>query len=326
MAEVLTGFWNDYDDKSPIFRTTLTVTVTQANYIISAFSFFVASLILPSLWQSLIACIYLFRCTRPANQNYELKQRRVILRNAKLPGDAFMDLLKSFCSWRRRVESSEGGPFQFLRLLALALGGMAVMTAGSISIPPLMASDVTDNVIVLAKSGSCGFLRVFDAEADLDEVAASTSREFDETIDARRYATEFYGDGSYANQTLSEFPVPSLPFEVDNAATCPFSEELCLLGSDGSISFDTGLLDSHKHLGINARAQDRIQYRWKTTCTPLKLNDEHVKQLSPGSERDGLEVPEDAPLFDIWLGPQERNEYTFSYQFNPLSRLGYQVK
>ena len=35
------------------------------------------------------------------------------------------------------------------------------------------------------------------------------------------------------------------------------------------ISFDTGNMSSHDHLGINAQRHDRILYRRKTTCAPI---------------------------------------------------------
>ena len=343
MDEVKIGFWSDYD-KPWASRTILTLTNTQAGYIIAAISFLLASVILPILWRILVLGIYLSRHTRLSDQTYELKQRRILLRNAPLPGGAILALTEAFWDWSqgsatnlqrkpseflvlllRSATNLQRKPFQFLFLLVLSTASIVVIGVCGIFVPPLFVSDATGDVIALAKPGSCGFLSLFDSVAEFDEVAASASRELDETVDARGYAAEFYGNESSGRGLQSPFPVLALPYQVDNLSSCPFSEELCLLGSDGSITFDTGLIDSHKHLGINAQAKDRVNYRWKSTCTPLKL-DPLVNIVKDG-ERDGFRISEDAPLFDFYLGPHENQNYTFSWkQLTPANRIGYHVQ
>jgi hypothetical protein len=44
---------------------------------------------------------------------------------------------------------------------------------------------------------------------------------------------------------------------------------MCLGPVNGSVTFDTGLLDSSKHLGINARIKDTVQVRKTMTCSPI---------------------------------------------------------
>jgi hypothetical protein len=44
---------------------------------------------------------------------------------------------------------------------------------------------------------------------------------------------------------------------------------MCLGPVNGSVFFDTGLLDSSNHLGINARIKDTVQVRKTMTCSPI---------------------------------------------------------
>lgn len=323
--DIRTGFWLDYD-KPWATRALLTVSNTQANFIIAAISFLLASLVLPILWRTLVLVLYLIPFTRPSVRTYELQQRRIILRNAKSPDGALLALAKAFWSWRKgSAKIWRRSPFQFLMLLSLTIASVAVIGAFGIFIPSQFSTDTTNDIIVLAKRGSCGFLRVLNNAPQVDAAAASASRDLDETAYARSYAAQFYGGEPGVSEIQSPYAVLSLPFTVDTAAPCPFREEMCLLGSDASISFDTGLIDSHKHLGINAREEDRIQYRWKSTCTPLRLDG--LVSVTEEGRRDGLRICEDQPLADFYLGRQENNNYTFSWMgHNEVTRIGYQVQ
>ena len=53
-------------------------------------------------------------------------------------------------------------------------------------------------------------------------------------------------------------------------ASCPFpgGSKICLKEA-GNIHIDTGIIDSHKHLGINARPTDRFGVQFNLKCAPL---------------------------------------------------------
>ncbi|KAI6785086.1 uncharacterized protein J7T54_008180 [Emericellopsis cladophorae] len=42
-------------------------------------------------------------------------------------------------------------------------------------------------------------------------------------------------------------------------------------------------------------------------------------------QRDDWEIGADSPLFDVDLGPYDKQNFTFSYQLSPLQRMGYEV-
>ena len=254
-------------------------------------------------------------------ENLRALQRWVILRNASGPGGAILQLGLSYWRWcgNRNTHSLKTGwlilPAIFVGLASLACG---------IYLPRLVFSKVTDDIIVIAQPGTCGFRQLSADADDIAEVAATTARELEETIDGRRYAEEMYQNTTQTHSGFAGFPSLALPYSVDNVAACPFAEDICLLGPNSAISFDTGLLDSHEHFGINAGTDDRVQYRWLSTYTPLKLDTSLVTVITDG-ERDGFPVTEYQPIFDIYLGEQENQPYTISWQMNGLSRVGYQI-
>lgn len=51
-------------------------------------------------------------------------------------------------------------------------------------------------------------------------------------------------------------------------APCPFPG-LCLSSDSPAFSIDSGLINSHVNLGINAKPSNRVNYHRLTTCAPL---------------------------------------------------------
>jgi hypothetical protein len=317
---IRTGFWID-EDKPWFSSILLTIPNTKANFLIAAISFLLASLVLPLIWKTLILILYISTHTRPSARTLELDQQRVLFRNARSSTNAVTALVISFWHWRRaRSGIPRRETLQFSVLLALATTSVIVLGIGGIFVPSLFASDATDDVTVLAKPGSCGFLKLPDGTAEIVEVPAVASRELDETTFARRYASQFYGGQFMAERIQSMFPVLSLPYTTKVSAPCPFDSQMCFPGSGSSISFDTGLLDSHEHLGINARKKDRVRYRWKSTCTPLKLS-ENMYKIKNESESKGTVL-----RVNFTLGPSSGHDYTFSWTFSDIENpVGYHV-
>jgi hypothetical protein len=56
---------------------------------------------------------------------------------------------------------------------------------------------------------------------------------------------------------------------INNNADCLFDEEICL-SKTGNLVLDTGFIDNHKYLGLNAPVDSRIQMRTVLQCAPLK--------------------------------------------------------
>ncbi|KAH8893024.1 hypothetical protein GQ53DRAFT_861396 [Thozetella sp. PMI_491] len=85
---------------------------------------------------------------------------------------------------------------------------------------------------------------------------------------AAEYAQRCLSRNISATADCGSFVQKRLPMIVDSSASCPFEPSLCRR-PNSSLILDTGLLDSHVHLGLNAPEAERFQYRSVTQCSPL---------------------------------------------------------
>jgi hypothetical protein len=76
-------------------------------------------------------------------------------------------------------------------------------------------------------------------------------------------------DNSSVKKHCNQFVQPTLPYTADRNAPCPFADDICK-SQTGNIRLDSGLVDSHWDLGLNAPADKRIQLRQIMECAPLK--------------------------------------------------------
>lgn len=105
---------------------------------------------------------------------------------------------------------------------------------------------------------------------------------FQSHITKRMHAFRNYGQDCYTR--LSNSPTcktmvrSSLSRTVTRNASCPFDKGLCMM-TNGNIKIDTGLLDSHYDIGLNAPPSMRIQFRLVIHCVPLVTQD-YTENLS----------------------------------------------
>lgn len=315
--EIYTGLWTD-QSKPPVLSATWTLSLSHANILNSFLTFLITTMLFGSLWEITVFILYLRR-PLPLDANPSIEKNWVILRNSVNPGETSFSLLKSLFSH----ENSQRSRRLALVLLFLAYL-MLALTAGSFIVPSLIISGSSDDVGLL-KSEICGFKTLY-LEDDGISRGANAANELSETTESRRYASERYANSTTAFTPMSIFPVTALPFNVTQNEPCPFDEEMCLLGPMSAVSFDTGLLDSHIHLGINAPASDRIQYRWRSTCTILNITDKVT--VLRNETRDEIFISADEPIFEVNLGnlTSVHKSYTFFYKQNFLDPPGYQVR
>jgi hypothetical protein len=169
-----------------------------------------------------------------------------------------------------------------------------------ITVAGLFSSRISDAAgeVLVKSTGICGWYSTSFAnnqsavvtEGNFDSLdsliaytrsAVSQAKQYSQTCYPR--INGFSPDTSSA--TCSYTTVPFLQSNVNNSAICPFALEAC----DGpAISFDSGLLDSHTHLGINASPRDRVQFRRLMTCVPVPIDKKYSSAwlespLSPGT-------------------------------------------
>lgn len=116
-------------------------------------------------------------------------------------------------------------------------------------------------------------------------------------------------DGNYVKQCYPDvhdtegcntFVSRRLPINITRDAGCPFLGDICK-SEDANLVLDTGLIDSHHNLGLNAPPRDRYQFRVVLQSAPLR-----TKNYSQQVE-------------NIW--PDQSNSYV-RYQYGATVRTG----
>lgn len=320
-GDIYTGFWVD-QGRSPISGSTLTLSINHANYLTSFLSFIVTTIVVNSLFKIVVFILYF---SRPVNGTETVLTRQIYVSllnssSVSLPPLSILSSLLSRNDGRRQKITANLLLVPLWILIALKIGGSAI--------PPLIVSGSKSD-LALAKPGICGFVSN-DPRVDSRNAFASR-QELYETMDARRYAAEQYSKEPARFDTQSSFVTEALPFQVIENTTCPFDESMCLLGVKSAITFDTGLLNSHVHLGINARAQDRVEYRWRSTCAVLNVTSRG--RILNDTIYNDIPISEQEPLVEVDLGrvtlssfSSARPNTTFLYRVNGLEPSNYEVK
>lgn len=192
-------------------------------------------------------------------------------------------------AWRKKTNHVRR---RIVPLLLISLVHFAAVTSAG-----LLASQVADSAdeVLIRRSNDCGW---YDRDRPYEFFKAQnlTDEEFNfmdsftisirlQLIHARQYAMSCYksrnGQAAPNKSTpCSSYVSQALQSTVNRNATCPFKSRAC---SAPALSFDSGYVDSHEHLGINAPQSERIQVRRLMTCSAVPLEQEYSL---PWSESD----------------------------------------
>ncbi|KAI8627032.1 hypothetical protein F5Y19DRAFT_477924 [Xylariaceae sp. FL1651] len=252
------GIWTNWS-RGPIMGRTLTLEQEDANLLIAFTGFFIA-FVGTRAWK--IICFIFHRAystLEPQNAGYH--QLQATLRNSSSPEDGFR--LLALLLWRWRKSRRWFRPVPILVVAAVSITGFTVAGGFSSRISTTMGNEV------LIKSADCGYpmgTLGSDVEADY-AYRANQARNIDA---ASNYAEACYSGDSAGLTDCNRFVVKQLTDNstVDTEAKCPFSDNICRNAST-NLLLDTGYLDSHIHLGLNAPPEQRILWRNVLHCAPL---------------------------------------------------------
>lgn len=259
--QVYTGFWIDWS-RGLVSGSTLTI-ATEFSGSLTAFLAIFISASGSALWRIMSYALHQIRAT-PDCQDGLHHQHQVILRNTSSPNLAAWQFMKVAWTWRKIYSKS------LLRsgiLFALAVISPIFFIAASVFSPKLIRISGNERLLKFKAGHKCGRSIADDQRQDY--------------LDATYLRADTYVKNCYRktaevpqNSLCTFFParqigiLDSLP---SNNVSCPFKPELCSSGNEtvNSIQMDSGQIDSHKDLGINAPIDARIIYRRLTTCSPL---------------------------------------------------------
>ncbi|KAK4450614.1 hypothetical protein QBC34DRAFT_297082 [Podospora aff. communis PSN243] len=289
-VSVYTGVWRDYSQDGAN-QLILTIPLRWGNVLISGLALLVSTAG-AATWRISAFALHQIRVRHDnaaARSDSDPLQRQVqtLLRNNATPISALADALSIFVAWMGiRTPSSKIRhilPTAFLAAFVTILFGLFSIFVSA------FATRSESNVSVLAKSGdACGGWEFnWSAISVTNEMPISFESlraRMDDVQAARSYATWFYSQGKQPLAvTNTMFPVPRLPYTV-SMGPCPFLGEGRCLSNDTSVNttliLDTGLLDSHVHLGINAPPRDRSNIRHRMECSPIDVSDV-IQPLDP---------------------------------------------
>ena len=252
---VYLGFWINWS-RGRVMGSTLTLRQSDANFLIVFIAFFVA-FIATRFWR--ILCFVLHRFySEPNPQDAIYHQRQAILRNSSSPEYGMWLLFRLLLAGRRSKS-----PFRpaFAALCALLCIGAFTIAGGFSS----RISTAVGNEVLL-QSSNCGY-------GSLRSWARSPYYPSDpylaETLNnAANYAQQCYPNDTTGLLDCGRFITPRIPGTLNMTADCPFKNDMCRTSSS-NLRLDTGYVDSHIDLGLNAPENDRILWRNVVHCAPL---------------------------------------------------------
>lgn len=83
------------------------------------------------------------------------------------------------------------------------------------------------------------------------------------------FAQQCYGNNTASRSECSTFVKTQMPQIIARNASCPFPGKKICRRESTNLRIDSGPIDSHKDLGMNAAPQDRFTYRNVLECAPL---------------------------------------------------------
>lgn len=205
-------------------------------------------------------------------------------------------------AWRGRARSVATRSWKFALTAALNISVFAV--AGIFS--SRVASTNSDVLLVEGRCGS--FLRPDGPNPGLpnNTVDPTTRTDYNSynkgmMLKSSHYASNCYGSSANLGSCVP-FGRKWINWTTSTSDSCPFEPDICR--NRTSVRFDTGVIDSALHLGINTKKEDRVGYRRVMECAPLGTDGFMSRWLNGSS-------PELAALG--WEGPPGIDYLFFSY-------------
>ena len=317
MSFVYTGIWINWSHGAV---TGPTITLNQRDGgLLTAFLAIFVSAAGAATWKIVSYYLHQYRA-RQRYQDALHHQQQAILRNSESTVGASWQFLQLTWYWRSNA------PRYLVRTLPFA--GLTLSILVLFSIAGVLSSEVTKapGNETLIWSPHCGLLNITEPTSQRGQLAFRTVDTRD-TLAAAAYERACYDNAENSLQ-CSQFIKKQLPWTSNLNASCPFSPEMCLLGSNTAYRMDTGMIDSHDGLGINGPKKDRVQYRKVTTCSPIQTKGYTtvVNDTQGGSPTLGDRLIQ---YFYGNFGVYGEAEYTkYSYQYNShglLDSYGYSL-
>lgn len=251
------GMWTNWS-RGRVMGSTLTLSREDGNYLISFTAFFIG-LVSTRFWR--IMCFILhnsFSTSAPRDALYH--QQQAILRNSNSVDSGLVTVLQLAWAWRKHTRRA------FFRVWPVI--ATATFFAAAFTIAGGFSSSISTGISndVLLDGSNCAFVN--NENSDHESQSILTPYIARQANAAANYAQQCYGTNTSGMFNCGTFVKPRIPSSVDNQTACPFARGLCQ--SDANLRLDTGYIDSHEHLGLNAPFEERVIFRTVLQCAPLE--------------------------------------------------------
>lgn len=263
--KVRLGLWTNWSRGSTLGRT-LTMSRRDGDLLI-AFTAFLVAFVGSRFWRIVCFSFHRYYSTaKPQMQNPIYQQRQVILRNSSSADSGLLRIIQLYFAWKHSARLLQILPVLFMA--AFCLAGFAIAGGFSSQISTAVGTEV------LLDGTNCG------------RIAYSTSAEgiylsgvpyYSNLVkNALDYVQRCYSANSTGLIDCKSFVVERLSGYSNSTANCPFADGVCRSNSS-NLLLDTGYINSHDHLGINAPPDQRILYRQTLHCAPLRTEGHHAQ-------------------------------------------------
>ncbi|RDW56464.1 hypothetical protein BP6252_14147 [Coleophoma cylindrospora] len=171
---------------------------------------------------------------------------------------------------------------------------------------------LTGDSVGLAQASDCGYY----LPGNFDETPAVIAAQTRLQVDAASYAQSCYGGRGNAITGCNLFAQQAIPYTSTEEVDCPFSGEMCLLGSKGAIKFSTGPVPAQA-LGFNTGKH--LEFKRSTSFAPLVRNETFVQKYIPGGDTSLTGYQ----FFYGWTAPPDIAPvmWPWTYQWYGINRM-----
>ncbi|ETI28036.1 hypothetical protein G647_00485 [Cladophialophora carrionii CBS 160.54] len=317
-ASIYTGPWVDWS-RGIIVGSTITLSARSASLLTAFLALFV-TIVGSCLWRVLSFLSH--QCSASPNAKDGIyHQHQLVFRNTGSPFEATKSFTEIAWYWRK------SGRRPWTRSLPLALFALVFLLAfGAASILTSLVTRAAGAQRLIV-SDDCGYWS-FDPSATLEQrTLAMQYKDLNDTLVAAEYTRQCYDQNTSLNNKLrcGMYTTQSIPWS-SGGTICPFDPSICAVPQ--AHKMDTGLIDSHYDLGINAPHSGRVGFRKVTTCSPLSVKGDFVSVITSTGD-DGLGVQGDRIRkyhYGAYLGAAVDTNTTYLYnQHAFIDGFGYEV-
>ncbi|KAL7774346.1 hypothetical protein CFE70_005258 [Pyrenophora teres f. teres 0-1] len=255
---VYLGVWTDWSHGS-VKGLTYTTTLQQGGLLVAFLALFVT--FTGTCFWTIVSFTIHQMLSRQAPQNATYHQRQAILRNSGTSGAAAWKFFLLTWAWRK----TNWGASVKTTLLPFMVS--------LISFCAFAAAGIFSSQVATSRGGQVLLVGDKCASYNTSLITPQNQGSFQSWVassirSSANYESSCYS-GNASTYSCNNFVKKKLPFTSTSGIPCPFpGKNMCRAPNQG-LRMDTGFLDSHDDLGMNAPPSERFLYRAFYDCAPV---------------------------------------------------------